>query len=63
MPQGSNLGPLLFLLCINNLHYTTFKTMRFADDTVLLLSHKNLDVQQQVTSNLQKILTWLYKNK
>ena len=65
VPQGLTLGPLLCLLYINDLpNATTFKTMLFADDTVLLLSHKNLDVlQQQVTRNLQKILTWLYKNK
>ena len=65
MSQGSTLEPLLFRLCINDFPYTTnFKTTLFADGSVLLMSHKNLEVlQKQVTGHLQKILKCLYKNK
>lgn len=42
VPQGSVLGPLLFLLYINDLsNCSEFKTILFADDTTLQLSDEN----------------------
>jgi len=52
VPQGSNLGPLFFLLFVNDItHVSKFKTTLFADDTVLSFSAKSV-------IDLKKRLTW-----
>jgi len=43
VPQGSNLGPLLFLLYVNGIsHVSKFETTLFADDTILSFSAKSV---------------------
>lgn len=66
VPQGSVLGPLLFLLYINDLHnslrYST--PFLFADDTSLLNSGKNISsISKQVNTDLKLLVRWLNANK
>ena len=66
MPQGSILGPILFLLYINDLSnvYNVLKCILFADDTSIFFSHNDVNSLQEIFNNeLQLITKWLNTNK
>ena len=65
VPQGSILGPLLFLLYINDMPKSVSSDLfLYADDSCLLFQHKDLkEIEKQLNKDFSNLCDWFIENK
>ena len=65
VPQGSILGPVLFLLYVNDMpQAVSCELLLYADDTCLVYSHKNVEeIEIKLNTDFNNLCDWFEDNK
>ena len=66
VPQGSIIGPLLFIMHLNGAHTVlqNSKIITYADDTVVFVSGSSLDeIERKLNHDLQHLKAWFDENE
>ena len=65
VPQGSILGPLLFLCYVNDMEQSvSCELLLYADDSALIISHKNVvQIETRLGQELSLLSEWLIDNR
>ena len=64
--QGSVLGSLVFIMCINDLPLAVLRVCNvelYADDTLIFFASKSVrEIESQLTSYLENLISWFHSN-